>query len=242
MVEEIELQSFGLTATEAKVYLSLLRLGSTTTGPLIRKTELHRATVYDVLKRLMEKGLANYIIKGKTKHFEASSPERFLDMIADEKAKIEMRERHARQLADKLSKINEQSQKKEEAHIYVGKKSVKMIFEEALQSGDYVSFGSMGRFWEVMGEWYKQYQKMKKRLGIKSRVIVGKSFERKEMVFGKVRCLPDEFSSPNTSTLVYGSKVAIIIWLDQPVVFVIESEEMAETYGKYFDLLWKIAK
>ena len=79
------LEQIGLTKTEAKVYLELFKLGSTKSGPLVRKTELHRATVYDVLKRLLEKGLASYIIREKTKYFETSSPEHLLDVLEEEK-------------------------------------------------------------------------------------------------------------------------------------------------------------
>ena len=84
MVESLE--EFGLTKIEAKVYLNLLRLGSTTTGPLVKKTELHRATVYDALKRLMEKGLINFIIKEKTRYFQAADPKHFLDLIQYQKS------------------------------------------------------------------------------------------------------------------------------------------------------------
>ena len=57
------LEKLGLTETESKIYMILLRLGSTHVTPVIKKAELHRATVYDVLDRLIEKGLVSYIIK-----------------------------------------------------------------------------------------------------------------------------------------------------------------------------------
>jgi len=50
------LETIGLTRNEVKVYLSLLSIGFTTTGILIKKTGLHGSKVYDALERLSQKG------------------------------------------------------------------------------------------------------------------------------------------------------------------------------------------
>jgi len=41
---------------------------------------------------------------------------------------------------------------------------------------------------------------------------------------------------------IYGDNVAMILWGKKPFAIVIEQEEFALGYRKYFDLLWKIAK
>ena len=105
-MEELQLEKLGLTKTEAKVYLSLLKLGSTKTGLLVRKTNLHRATVYDVLKRLIEKGLVSYIIKGKIKYFQVTEPEYFLDKIKEKENKLKEKEIFVKNLVKELKDIN----------------------------------------------------------------------------------------------------------------------------------------
>ena len=59
-----------LAKNESKLYLSLLELGSASATQLIQKSGLHRAVVYDILERLIEKGLASFVIKGRKKYFE----------------------------------------------------------------------------------------------------------------------------------------------------------------------------
>ena len=59
--------AMGLTETELNVYRALLRMGMSLAADVIKSAQIHRATAYDVLNRLMEKGLASYIIKNKKK-------------------------------------------------------------------------------------------------------------------------------------------------------------------------------
>src|SRR3989338_2584369 len=82
MEQEI-LVNLGLSDAEAKVYLTLLELGSTLAGPIIKKTGLHRGTTYQVLQRLKEKGLVSSVIKEKKQHFEAAQPERLMDVLRE---------------------------------------------------------------------------------------------------------------------------------------------------------------
>jgi hypothetical protein len=53
--------------------------------------------------------------------------------------------------------------------------------------------------------------------------------------------IPREFFNP-TATHIAGNMVAIIIWTTPPTGIIIESSEVADSYRKYFNLLWKIAK
>ena len=64
------LEEVGLTPNESKVYLSLIELGSSSATQIIQKTGLHRAVVYDLLERLIEKGLVGHAIKGRKKFFD----------------------------------------------------------------------------------------------------------------------------------------------------------------------------
>jgi len=99
----------GLTKTEERVYLRLLGEGNTLASSLIRKLQLHRATVYDVLNRLIEKGLASFTVVDKKKYYEASSPNRILDIIKEKKKNIEEQEKEAEKLVKELSKIKEKT-------------------------------------------------------------------------------------------------------------------------------------
>ena len=74
-------KQIGFTDGETKVYLALLKLGSTTAGPLTHKSRVSRSKVYEILERLMEKGLVSFIIKEKTKYFQAAEPSKIQDYL-----------------------------------------------------------------------------------------------------------------------------------------------------------------
>ena len=56
----------GLTEGESKVYLALLKLDSSTSGPIIEESGVANSIIYRILDSLSEKGLVSYIIKEKT--------------------------------------------------------------------------------------------------------------------------------------------------------------------------------
>ncbi|MEA3399508.1 MAG: helix-turn-helix domain-containing protein [Patescibacteria group bacterium] len=83
MVLEV-LQDIGLSPNESKIYLSLLESGVSGVTKISRDSGLHRANVYDSLKRLSKKSLVSKIdISGSSK-FEANDP-RVLSTVLNEK-------------------------------------------------------------------------------------------------------------------------------------------------------------
>jgi len=68
------LKEIGLTESETKVYLALLELGSTTKGPIVDKSQVASSKIYELLEKLIQKGLASFVVKSGTKYFEAAPP------------------------------------------------------------------------------------------------------------------------------------------------------------------------
>jgi len=53
--------------------------------------------------------------------------------------------------------------------------------------------------------------------------------------------LPEELISPHV-IFIYGDKIANVLWSENPFAFVIQNKEIADSYKKYFNFIWKIAK
>ena len=68
--EIFDLLKIGLTEGESKVYLALTELGSSTVGPIVKKSGVAYSNIYDILHRLIEKGIVSFIIKNKTRYFQ----------------------------------------------------------------------------------------------------------------------------------------------------------------------------
>ena len=67
LMDTTSLREAGLTDGEIKVYLALLELGAATTGPIIEKSGIARSIIYQILDKLMQKGLVSMVMKDKTK-------------------------------------------------------------------------------------------------------------------------------------------------------------------------------
>src|SRR3989344_3595036 len=109
-----ELKEAGLTENESKVYLALIDLGPSLAGEVSRNTGLHRRTIYDVTEMLIKKGLIGYIVQNNRKLFQASNPERLLQLIKEKEMIINP---IVQGLKSKYNKTKE----KEETNFYKGK-------------------------------------------------------------------------------------------------------------------------
>ena len=56
MIENV-LAEIGLTKGEISVYKALIKLGSSTAGPIIKEAKISPSKIYNIIERLLEKGL-----------------------------------------------------------------------------------------------------------------------------------------------------------------------------------------
>jgi len=232
-----KLQKVGLADNEIKVYLTLLRLGSALAGQVSKESQINRTTTYDALERLIEKGLVTYVIEANRKVFRPVSPERLLDDLKEKQKIVE-------ESLPELNEIFKEAKEKEESNIYKGRKGIRSILNDILNYKEYVAFGSSGKFLEIMKHDFEIFQKKKKQLKIKARVILARSdknTQQTKLAHTNFKFIQDEFASP-TTTFVYNNKTSIIVWAEVPIATLIISREVAQSYRNYFELLWKIAK
>jgi sugar-specific transcriptional regulator TrmB len=240
-MEEV-LRKVGLSQSEAKVYLTLIESGLSLAGEVTKKANINRSNCYDALQRLIEKGLVSYVIKANRKHFQAETPQKFLEIIKEQENKLKNKENEIKKILPKLIEKSKISDEKPEATIYKGKKGIKSIFEDILRYNEYCVFGSSGKFKEILGPFFKQFQKRVKENNIELRILVAEKTKPDIIKHAKeMRYLPKEYITM-ISTIVYGNKVAIISWTDDPVGFLLEDKPTSESYRIYFNFMWNKSK
>ncbi|MFH1721650.1 MAG: helix-turn-helix domain-containing protein [Candidatus Altiarchaeota archaeon] len=241
---ESVLEEIGMTSNEARVYLALLRLGSSTPGGVIKKLGLHRRTAYDCLERLMEKGLVAYAEVDGKKVYQTSDPKLLLEIIHG-------REEQVQALLPELIHMQKSSKKKQEVHVYKGKKGMKTVFEDILITGkDYVVIGATSQPEEhLLKYYYPDFQRRRIKKGIKRKMIYASEVrdmdveckDPEKIPLSEIRFLPQGYAAP-TTTLVYGDKAIIFIQSEEPTSIVIDNEKTAKGFREYARLLWNIAK
>lgn len=236
------LKQLGLTENEIKVYITLLKIGSSIVSIIAEHSGLYRPYVYDTLERLQEKGLVSFIFKDNKKFFQATNPSHLIDV---EEEKLEELNKIMPELESFL-KIPKEGTR---AELYSGKKVVRVIQKDVLKTllktkqENLVIGVDEKKFMEtdptIMKQFFNQMEKNK----LKERVIVreGDNYLPAYSRTTTYRFLPKEFFDP-VSTFIYGDKIAIIIFTEPLHGLIIKNKALSNTYRKQFNLLWKIAK
>ncbi len=240
MLKEI-LKDLGLTNNEIEVYITLLSKGEISVNEIGMKSSLHRQVCYDALDRLLEKGFVSYIIKDGKKFFKALNPEKILDYLEEKKQKFS-------DIMPQLTKMMQVQREETEVDIIKGKNVLRTMLNDAIKT--LIEHKDVSCVLGVDEEKYleadkiaiMQYINKLKKYNLKERLLTKESaktfFKGSQFEY---RFIPDEFFNPN-STHIYGNKVSIIIWGRPNYGIIIKSKQIADSYKKYFMMLWNIAK
>ncbi|HIJ10997.1 TPA: hypothetical protein HA278_02975 [Candidatus Woesearchaeota archaeon] len=234
MQPEKVLDKIGFSPNEIKVYLTLNDHGSTKAGRIAKLAKIDRSNCYNSLKSLTEKGLVSYVLIGNVKWFQATGPKRLLDYIKEQEDDVKtiLPELHARHKARKVEG---------QVRLFKGVKGVKSIFLDIARQGknNYV-FGSEGQFSERMPEFALQFNRLKREHKMKTKLLLRAGREEVDNKSSEHRYISNVAESPAVTT-IYGDKIAIVIWTDEPEGIVIENAAAAKAYKSYFDFMWKHA-
>src|SRR3989344_7507903 len=121
-MDKTALREIGLTESEINVYLSLLELGDSTRGDIVKSSQIAGSKVYDILERLNAKGLVSIYLKNKIKHFKPTNPKQILYYLEDKKSQIVNIEKQVNLIMpDLLSKFGS-SKEEQEVELLTGLK------------------------------------------------------------------------------------------------------------------------
>ena len=228
----------GLTENEAKVFSTLLEQGPSPAGIISRKSGLHRRVIYDTIEMLIKKGLVGYILKNNKKLFQASNPNRLIEIIKEKQESIE-------DILPEMLAMYSKTKEKEETNFYKGKNGLKTVFEDQLnEKKEILIIGASTLAYEMMEFYFHWFDKRRVKEKIKTKIIFTseKRTNVPKISLSEIKFLPEKYSSP-LAINIYGDKIAIILWSkENPFAVVIKNKEISEGYKKHFNLLWSIAK
>lgn len=241
------LEEIGLANSEIIIYSSLLNSGSIKVGELMKKVSLHRSRVYEAINRLIDKGLVSYVIKNNVKFFQASDPEKLLSYIDEQKEKLGKKEETIKKILPELRKQIPQGLPQAEAHVLYGKEGFKAMRKDVLKQGKTLYLmGAKGIEFYALEYFYPGFNRERERLGIKQMILADYGVplkpENKKLKNAEIRSFPKGYSTPAVIN-IYGDRVVNVLWQNGiPLCFMIINKGIADSYRKWFELLWKNAK
>ena len=232
------LEKIGLSPNEAKCYRALLRIGSASANEISRKSGIHRVSVYDALRGLAEKGLISQITKENKLLFEAASPKKITELIQEKEQEL----LHVKEMVPALLLDFKLAKEKQDIHSYKGAAGIKTILHEMLTSKtEILDFGAEYKIKEFLPYYYTHWDKERVHQKIPMRIVANVKIKPVRLPLTKIRYLPAEFHS-SVSTYIFAGKVALVMWVENPVGILIEHQAVYESYRNYFEYLWKTAK
>ncbi len=248
MHEEI-FRKIGLTEGEIKVYLALLKLGEATVTPIGAESTVSKSKLYDILDRLIAKGLVGYITKNGTKYFAANDPTMILEYLSKKEQDIEETRKQAEKILPELSLQRATLGRKKTAELYEGFHGLKAIREEmisTLRKGDeFLVLGAAKLANEKWEAWFLDFHKRRENRGVKMKIIYNSNAKeygkiRSKFKLTRVKYLPSNLISPNWID-VYTDAVLFVVLLKEPLTFIIRDKSLADSFREYFKIMWSVS-
>lgn len=237
------LHQLHLSEGEISVYIALIKLGLSTTGSIMKHADISNSKVYEVLDKLVKKGLASYVIQNSKRHYAAAPAERLVTYLEEQKQAIESNQRELQKLIPSLERLRNEKELPE-AIIYRGRKGALIALNDTLKFSKKskelsVGFGSDDYPTHFPAQ-MEEYSKIAKKYKFNQKLIFAEGFKSPN-TNAKKRYLPKEYNLP-VRTMVYGNTVAIVDFVEPMTTIIINKKSVADTYRTHFNILWKLAK
>lgn len=235
------LNDAGLTGSEVAAYLALLRLGESSTGPIIKHADIASGKAYLVLDKLVKKGMVTHTIRGGVKRYRPQPPENILSFVDERIRALQGIRTTVAQRLPELRAIYAQRERPSTTEVYEGERGFRTFHDGLISLGEEILvFGAP----HIAMPWARAY--LQEWIGACAR----------HRVTLRVLCAPDATGVWRKArhvkglrgagnlpawTVICGDTVAICNLHGLPECFVINNPETARTYRVQFERAWDAA-
>ncbi len=238
-----------LTIGESKVYESLIELGESTVGNILKHSHVSHSKIYDILKRLELKGLVSSISRNGRQAFAPSEPSRLLEIVKEEKDNILESEKTMNDIIKQLSVRKNTSSSYSVLQAFEGWKGTKSIVDSTLDNirkNDTIFILGSPKLWsERFGGYMIEWQKRRLKIGAKCYLLIDsdtpswdfdwwKKSKKQGITFTKRA----SFKAPSYLIITKDSVVTIYIG-EQMMSLLVKHTGIAQRYKEFFLELWK---
>lgn len=251
------LEKFGLNSKQVDIYVLLLRQGNMRISEISRALHIPRSSVYEVLKGLLDRGLAEEIIENSFKVIQAYSIGVLQHNFDEQYYELKRRSEDLVQLEKALETLPAmQSRPPITIRYYKDRAGARQLFWNTLNAKGMIYVQSeWGRGRYVGIEFYKRFVAESYARNIKEQVITNSSPRVLESIrehagtpvsrsnLDTIRCLDEDVVKFRGDTLMYDNIYAHIdLKNDHISGFEIESQQFTDTQRAIFKSLWEAAE
>lgn len=243
MEEDIRnmLTSLGFGKNEADIYLTLIANPHSSALEISRLAKIHRSNTYDSLRQLIDKGFVKKSVDEDRSIFTAMPPETIVEYIHQKEKDFEA-------MLPRLKDMGSPQNEDEEISISHGRMALRTVTEELLTKKEPILvYGASKETITNLGEGYLEgFHKRRISKKISMKHIYNTSVKErmkylKKLPYTEARALPKKYDT-NVCTTICDDSVYFFLFSTPILVISIKNKSIAETYKRYFDLLWKRAE
>lgn len=237
------LKQLGLTYSQAKTYVELIKAGSLTPPQLASRIKESRTAAYMSLAKLEEIGLATKVGDAKKATYSPANPSALEKFIADKRKEVTAAEDLYRNSLPRLLTYYYSNRGEPGIRFYQGKDGLTKIYEDHLRIGQDVYFVRTMADEEYFGDVLYQYMQKRAKRGIKAHGLAPYTtgtFEYgqkndKELNRDMAWFPPEAYKAP-VEISIYGDKVSLISFGKEAIGTIIESPQIAEALRELFQM------
>jgi sugar-specific transcriptional regulator TrmB len=128
------LERIGLTKNESIIYLTMLRIGTSKTGTILKESRINSGKIYEILESMKRKGLVSETISDGIKFFTAAPPEQLSHFLEQKKQSIIEEEKAVNEMLPALSALRRETIPQKRIVTYSGFRGIITAAEEALKN------------------------------------------------------------------------------------------------------------
>lgn len=242
MYREI-LEEIGLSPNEAKIYEGLLNMGVSSVPAISLKIGVHKRNVYDVIPKLLKKGIIYQIVDIKERLYAPVEPTKLSELLREKEDKLNA-------VLPDLKRQFQKAATDEAVYIYKGVEGFKNYLRDILKAGEDVYFvGAKGGWFDKdLQTFIQRFLKSADKAGIKYHHIFDHEVRKLApdivQTLGKPhKFLPKEYSTTGAID-IFGDHVVTFSGLtlkkitEDVTLIVIVNKELAHCYRTWFNFIW----
>lgn len=241
------LEEAGFSLGEEKTYLALLRIGESSTGNISKEANISRSKIYEVLDKLVKKGLVSHFKKNNRKIFRAEAPNSILNYLDEKKGIIENEKKNFEKNMPLFESLIAKKEILKEAEVFEGIEGIKNVREIALKTmnpGEIIYyFGNPASGHEHLLGYWDDWNDRRISKKVEAWIVYNqdarKFGERRiKQPYTKVRYLPTDGKS-HAWVEIYRDTIVIAIKYETPMSIVMNNKFIAESFRTYFNIMWE---
>lgn len=233
-----ELEEFGLNKKEAQIYLICLKKGASSAFNIAQSSDLPITTVYNILKKLAQKGLVSNVPRKGKKYYEVSDP-KILKSIKEQELET------AEKIIPSLVDMYRGNVKESKVKFFSEKEGIKSLLDEMLEeANELLVLGSVEEELEYFKKYFPRYIDLRIKNKIPVRHIVEDSETARELQkkdleeLRKIKIMKTKDKVPSIMYL-WPNRVITISFGEKVGIVSIEDKNIYQMMKRNFEMLWE---